>query len=122
MTRHLTVAERLATAEKDVLLAEIADQSEWSLFVVQQAVLTFGSQHDEFSCNDLRDVLPELGQGFLGSAINGLRRGGVIEHTGNYVPSTSAKTHAHVIAVWRLSVRGLVIAEQRRQAAQGRAA
>lgn len=122
MTRHLSVAERLASAEKDVLLERIADQSEWSQFLVMQAVLVFGEQHDTFSCNQLRDVLPDLGHGFLGAAINALRTGGVIEHTGQYVPSTSPATHGHPIAVWRLSVKGLVIAEQRRAARAEKAA
>lgn len=116
MTRRLSVAERLASADKDMLLADIAATSDWSLFLVQQAVLTLGSQQDELSCNDMRDLLPDLGHGFLGAAINGLRQGGVIEHTGKYVPSTSPATHGHPIAVWRLSVKGLVIAEQRRAA------
>lgn len=123
MSRRLTVAEQLASAEKDVLLANIADQSEWSQFLVMQAVLTFGQQKPEFSCNDLRDVLPDLGHGFLGAAINALRQGGVIAHTDRMVPSTQANTHAHRIAVWTLSARGRAIAAERTaRAYQGRAA
>lgn len=122
MTRRLTVAERLASADKDLLLADIAATSDWSLFLVQQAVYAFGLANETFSANDLRDVLPELGHGFLGAAFNGLRQGGVIEHTRLYVPSTSPATHGHPVAVWRLSVKGLVIAEQRRAARTGRAA
>jgi hypothetical protein len=111
---RLSVAEQLASADKDVLLAEIAKSDEWSQFLVMQAVLAFGTAHDTFSCNQLRDVLPELGHGFLGAAINALRQGGVIEHTGQYVPSTSPSTHGHPIAIWRLSIKGHVIAETRR--------
>ncbi|NUL14553.1 hypothetical protein [Streptomyces lunaelactis] len=122
MTRRLTPAERLASAEKDLLLEELAAQSEWSQFLVEQAVFHFGLAHDTFSANDMRDVLPELGHGYLGAAINALRQGGVIEHTRLYVPSTSPATHGHPIAVWRLSVKGLVIAEQRRAARAERAA
>lgn len=123
MARKLTPAERLAAAEKDLLLEEIADQSSWDQFLVEQAVFHFGQRHDEFSCNDLRDVLPELGQGFLGAAINSLRQGGVIEHTGRTVPSTQASTHGHRIGVWRLSVKGQLIAVQRAaRGQQGRAA
>ncbi|MFJ6348611.1 hypothetical protein ACIQKB_03940 [Streptomyces sp. NPDC092046] len=114
MPRRQTVAERHAAAEKDLLLDRIADQSEWSQFLVEQAVCAVGSANDTFSANTMRDLLPELGHGFLGAAINALRQGGVIEHTGTYVPSTSPATHGHPIAVWRLSVRGLLIAEQRR--------
>jgi hypothetical protein len=112
MTKRLSLAERLAADEKNLLLDEIVKQSEWSLFLVEQAVLLFG-RRGPFSCNDLRDVLPELGHGFLGAAINGLRNGGVIEHTGRTVPSTQENTHAHRIAVWQLTPRGLAIAAQR---------
>ncbi|WPO70246.1 hypothetical protein [Streptomyces sp. KN37] len=124
MTKHLTVAERLVSTEKDALLANIAAHSEWDRFLVEQAVLHFGEQHDDFSCNQIRDVLPDLGPGFLGAAINSLRTAGVIERTGQYVPSTSAATHAHPIAVWKLTDDGRRIARQRRQARaqQGRAA
>lgn len=116
MTRRLTVAERLASADKDMLLADIAKSSEWSQFIVEQAVYAFGLANDEFSANDLREVLPELGRGFLGAAFNALRMGGVIEHTGQYVPSTSPATRAHPVAVWTLSFKGHVIAETRRAA------
>lgn len=116
MTRRLTVAEQLAAADKDLLLDEIARTDEWSQFLVMQAVLVFGYENDTFSCNQLRDVLPDLGHGFLGAAINALRAGGVIEHTGQYVPSTSPSTHGHPIAIWRLSIMGQVIAETRRAA------
>ncbi|MFI8191434.1 hypothetical protein ACIF8T_21865 [Streptomyces sp. NPDC085946] len=123
MARKLTPAERLASAEKDFLLEEIADQSSWDQFLVEQAAFHFGQRHDDFSCNDLRDVLPELGHGFLGAAINSLRTGGIIEHTGRTVPSTQANTHAHRIAVWRLTAKGRQIAARRAaRAAEKRAA
>ncbi|MEU4502613.1 hypothetical protein [Streptomyces sp. NPDC024089] len=122
MARRLTVAERLASAEKDLLLVDIAAQSSWDQFLVEQAVLTFGQHHADFSCNDLRDVLPEMGHGLLGAAINSLRAGGVIEHTGAMVPSTSPATHGHRLAVWRLSTRGRAIAAERTARAQGSAA
>ncbi|GGV46178.1 hypothetical protein [Streptomyces spectabilis] len=123
MARKLTPAERLATAEKDLLLEEIADQSSWDQFLVEQAVFHFGQRHDEWSCNDLRDVLPELGHGFLGAAINSLRGAGIIAHTGRTVPSTQASTHGHRIGVWRITGKGRAIAAQRRIArARGRAA
>jgi hypothetical protein len=121
MTRKLTPAERLASAEKDLLLEEIADQSSWDQFIVEQAVFHFGQRHDEFSCNDLRDVLPELGHGFLGAAINSLRTGGIIAHTGRMVPSTQANTHAHRIACWRLTDKGRAIAAKRRADRSNRA-
>ncbi|MEU2484050.1 hypothetical protein AB0I87_18535 [Streptomyces sp. NPDC049952] len=122
MTRRLTVAERHAAAEKDFLLEEIADQSSWDQFLVEQAVLTFGRHHETFSCNDLRDVLPDLGHGFLGAAINSLRTGGVIAHTGMSVPSTSPATHGHRLAVWQLTAKGRGIAAARLARKQGRAA
>ncbi|MEV0220823.1 hypothetical protein [Streptomyces sp. NPDC050704] len=116
MARKLNPAERLASAEKDVLLEEIADQSSWDQFIVEQAVFHFGQRHDEWSCNDLRDVLPELGHGFLGAAINSLRVGGIIAHTDRMVPSTQVNTHAHRIAVWTLTDKGHRIAAARRAA------
>lgn len=114
MARKLTPAERLASAEKDFLLEEIAEQSSWDLFLVEQAVFHFGQRHNEFSCNDLRDVLPELGHGFLGAAINSLRTAGIIAHTGRMVPSTQQYTHGHRIAVWTLTPKGREIAARRR--------
>ncbi|MEU5900639.1 hypothetical protein [Streptomyces venezuelae] len=123
MIKRLTVAERLASTEKDALLADITKHSEWDRFLVEQAVLHFGEKHQTFSCNQIRDVLPDLGTGFLGAAINSLRTAGIIERTGQYVPSTSGPTHGHPIAVWQLTAKGRRIAAQRRTARQqGRAA
>ncbi|WP_327160494.1 hypothetical protein [Streptomyces zaomyceticus] len=118
MTRRLSPAERLASADKDLLLNRLAEQSEWSQFLVEHAVFQFGLANDTFSANSLRDVLPEMGHGFLGAAINSLRSAGIIEHTGRVVPSTLDSTHGHRLALWRLSVKGLLIAEQRRTRAQ----
>lgn len=110
-------AERLAATRRDDLLADIVDRtSDWDRFLVEQAVFAFGLANDEFSANSMRDVLPELGHGFLGAAFNSLRCSGVLEHTGRYVPSTSEATHGHPIAVWRLSDKGRAIAAQRRNA------
>ncbi|MEU9436552.1 hypothetical protein [Streptomyces sp. NPDC048252] len=117
MPKRLSLAERLAADEKNLLLEDIVRTDDWSLFLVQQAVLMFG-RRGTFSCNDLRDVLPELGHGFLGAAINALRAGGVIERTGQYVPSTQTNTHGHVIAVWRLTAKGSGIAAARNAAAR----
>ncbi|MCX4605421.1 hypothetical protein OG402_33690 [Streptomyces anulatus] len=122
MTRRLSVAERHAAADKDLLLADIASQSTWTQFLVEQAVYAVALNEDTFSCNLLRELLPELGHGFLGAAINAMRQGGLIEHTGQYVPSTSQATHGHPIAVWRLSIKGSEVAARRRARAQGRAA
>lgn len=122
MTRRLTVAERHAVADKDLLLADIAAQSSWDQFLVEQAVYAFGLANATFTANDMRTVLPEMGHGFLGAAINALRSGGVIEHTGNSVPSTSPATHGHRLAVWQLSARGREVAAQRAARASGRAA
>ncbi|MEU7737284.1 hypothetical protein AB0B51_30060 [Streptomyces griseus] len=122
MTRRLSVAERHAAAEKDLLLEDIADQSAWDQFLVEQAVLTFGRLHNDFSCNDLRDVLPEMGHGFLGAAINSLRQGGIIRHTGRSVPSTSPATHGHRLAVWELTDKGSRLAAERTARARGSAA
>jgi hypothetical protein len=114
MTRRLSVAERLASTEKDALLDDIAKHSQWDRFLVEQAVLHFGESLTEWSCNDLRVVLPNLGPGYLGAAINSLRSAGVIEHTGRTVPSTQANTHGHRISCWRLTGKGRQIAAKRR--------
>lgn len=116
MTRRVSVAERLASIEKDALLADIAKHSEWDKFLVEQAVLHFGGKQKTFSCNDVRGVLPELGKGFLGAAINSLRSANVIAHTGQYVPSTSEATHGHPIAVWQLTAKGRGIIAARKTA------
>jgi hypothetical protein len=121
VTRRLSVAERLASTEKDALLDTIARHSEWDLFLVERAVLHFGTVNAEFSCNDFRDVLPDLGDGLLGAAINSLRTAGIIAHTGRMVPSTSAATHGHRIAVWTLTAKGRAIAAKRRAARQQQA-
>lgn len=122
MTRRLTPAERLAAADKDSTLEQIiARNGDWDRFLVEQAVYAYGLANDTFSANDLRNVLPELGRGFIGAAINSLRTAGILEHTGQMVPSTSGPTHGHRIALWRLSVKGLVIAEARRPRKQAAA-
>lgn len=116
----LTPAERLAAADKDAHLADIVRASTWDRFLVEQAVWMYGLEHGEFSANTIRDVLPELGRGFLGAAINGLRAAGLIEHTGRVVPSTSPATKGHRLAVWRLTAAGRRIAEHRRPHQTGR--
>lgn len=113
MTRHLTVAERLAADERDVHLHDIAATSTWDQVLVEQAVLLFGCRMTKFSANNLRELLPEMGHGYLGAAINSLRTGGVIESTGQWVPSTSGPTKGHRIAVWTLTPRGQQIARDR---------
>lgn len=113
MTRRLTPAERLAAADKDHTLEQIVAASTWDRFLVEQAVFAVGLANDTFSANLLRDLLPEMGHGYIGAAINSLRTAGLIEHTGQMVPSTSGPTHGHRISVWRLSIKGLVIAGTR---------
>lgn len=122
MTRQLTPAERLASAEKDMLLEEISQRSTWDRFLVEQAVFAFGLAHETFNCNMIRAVLPELGRGFLGAVINSLRGAGIIAHTGQYVPSTSAATHGHPIAVWTITAKGRLIAARRHAARTRKAA
>ena len=116
MTRRLSVAERLASIEKDALLADIAKHSEWDRFLVEQAVLHFGERYITFSCNQIREALPDLGPGLLGAVINSLRTAGIIAHTGQMVPSTQENTHGHRIAVWTLTAKGRLIAARRRAA------
>lgn len=121
MTRHLTPAERLAATNRDQRLDDITRASEWDQSLVEQAVFAYGLATPEWSANDLRAVLPEMGHGYLGAAINSLRVAGIIAHTGRAVPSTSPATHGHRLAVWTLTDKGRAIAAQRRPG-QGRAA
>ncbi|WP_263165440.1 hypothetical protein [Streptomyces sp. SCSIO ZS0520] len=116
MARRLTPAERLAAADRDLTLADITAASTWDRFLVEQAAYAFGLAHAEFSANQLRDVLPEQGHGYLGAALNSLRSAGIIAHTGRHVPSTSTATKGHRLAIWELTPRGREIAAQRRPA------
>jgi hypothetical protein len=120
--RRLSVAERLAAADKDIRLTDIANQSSWDRFIVEQAVFHFGQIHDEWSCNDIRGKLPEIGRGFLGAAINSLRMGGIIARRTETVPSTSKDTHGHGIHVWHLTARGRAVAAERTARAEQRRA
>ena len=116
MTRRLSVAERLAADTRDLTLKSIADQSSWDRFLVEQAVVTACLAKGTASANDLRDLLPEMGRGFLGAAISSLRSAGIITRTGQDVPSTSAATKGHGLRVWTLTDKGRTIAAQRRAA------
>lgn len=122
MPRRLTVAERHASAEKNLLLEEIADQSSWDQFLVEQAVFAALRASGTASANDLRDLLPELGHGFLGAAINAMRTGGLIHHTGQVVPSTLGSTHGHRISVWQLTDKGIAVATRSAAARREQAA
>lgn len=113
MARRLTVAERLASTTRDATLADLIRRTtEWDRLLVEQAVYLVGLEHDQFSANLLREQLPELAHGHLGVAIKALERGGIIEPTGQMVPSTSPATKGHGIHVWTLTPRGRRLAEQ----------
>lgn len=106
MTR-LSLAEQLAATRRDETLAEILKASTWDRYVVMHAVVLYGHAHDTWTCNDLRDLLPEQGQGFFGAAISGLRSAGIIARVpGSEVPSTLDSTHGHSLKVWTLTGRG----------------
>lgn len=120
MTR-LSLAEQLAARRRDETLADILAASTWDRYVVMQAVLLYGHSHDAWSCNDLRQLLPEQGRGFLGAAISGLRAAGIIRRLrGEDVPSTLTSTHGHGLRVWTLTARGHGLAAARYE--QGRVA
>lgn len=104
---HLSLAEQLAARRRDATLAEIVAGSEWDRYVVMQVVLLYGNDHDMWTCNDLRKLLPEQGQGFFGAAISGLRAGGIIRRVhGEGVPSTLRSTKGHELKVWTLTGHG----------------
>ncbi|MFD8577337.1 hypothetical protein ACFV1H_18640 [Streptomyces virginiae] len=122
MPRRLTVAERHASADKNLLLEEIADQSSWDQFLVEQAIFAALRAYGTCSANDIRDLLPDMGHGFLGAAINAMRAGGLIQHTGQVVPSTLESTHGHRIAVWQLTDKGIAVAIRSKAARKAAAA
>jgi hypothetical protein len=104
---RLSLAEQLAAQRRDQTLADILKASAWDRYVVMHAVLLYGHQHDEWSANDIRDLLPEQGTGFVGAAITGMRTGGLIRRVqGSEVPSTLDSTHGHRLTVWTLTSRG----------------
>lgn len=114
MARRLNFAERLAAARRDETLTEIVQRSAWDRYVVMQVVLLHGSTHDTFSANEIRDLLPDIGKGYLGAAINGLRGSNIIARVPvDGVPSTLANTHGHRLAIWMLTAKGHRIAAQR---------
>jgi hypothetical protein len=114
VTRRLNFAERLAAARRDETLAEIVKRSAWDRYVVGQVVLLHGSSHDTFTANEIRDLLPVLGKGYLGAAITGLRGAGIIRRVPvDGVPSTLDNTHGHRLAVWMLTAKGHREAAQR---------
>lgn len=102
--KRLTAAEKLAAEHRDSTLTAIVQSSDWDRALAEQAVIAYGIEHsDGFSANDMRDLLPEQGAGFLGAAFRALACARVLVHTGEYVPSTSPATHGHRIAVYRLN-------------------
>jgi hypothetical protein len=114
VTRRLSLAEQLAAQLRDATLAEIVRASAWDCHVVMQVVLLYGQNHDRWTCNGIRDLVPEQGKGYLGAAINGMNRAGIIARVPvDGVPSTSEKTHGHRLAVWSLTARGHRIAAGR---------
>lgn len=120
MTTKLTPAEQVAASVRDMTLMDIASASDWDLKVVKQAVIIYGRILGELSANDIRDVLPEQGRGYIGAAFRALAIQHVLEHTGQYVPSTDPPTRGHRIAVYRVNAALLARAaeaEQRRAAA-----
>jgi hypothetical protein len=113
MTR-LSLAEQLAAKRRDETLVEILAASAWDRYVVMQAVLLYGHDHDTWTANDLRDLLPEQGRGFLGAAINGLRTAEIIARVPvDGRPSTLDSTHGHRLAAWMLTARGHRLAAKR---------
>ncbi|MYR30570.1 MULTISPECIES: hypothetical protein [unclassified Streptomyces] len=106
MTRRLTPAEQLAADARDTTLGTLialTDPDGWHLRLVKQAVLAAGRWMPEFSANDFRDLLPELGAGMAGLACHALLVQGLVEKTGDRVPSTLPSTHGHGIHVYRLT-------------------
>lgn len=111
---HLSLAEQLAARRRDATLAEIVAGSDWDRYVVMQVVLLYGADHDTFSANDIRALLPEMGRGFLGAAINGLRSAGITARVPvDGLPSTLDSTHGHRLAVWTLTGHGHRLAAER---------
>lgn len=114
---RLSLAEQLAAQHRDETLAEIVAASAWDRYVVMRVVLLHGASNDTWSANDIRDLLPEQGKGFVGAAISGMRGAGLIRRIpGDEVPSTLKSTHGHSLKVWSLTGHGHRLAAQQHQA------
>lgn len=108
MTKKLTPAEQVAASVRDMTLTDIAAASAWDLAVAKQAVIVYGRILGDISANDVRDVLPQQGRGFIGAAFRALAIQHVLEPTGQYVPSTEPATRGHRIAVYRVNADLLI--------------
>ncbi|WP_275558578.1 hypothetical protein [Streptomyces sp. 5-6(2022)] len=103
MTRRLTPAQAQASA--DELLARLFKTvTDWDRALVEQAVEAFGADGRPFSCNDFRDLLPEMAHGHIGLAIRSMaaRKPAAIVEIGE-VTSTSPATHGKPIKQYVLA-------------------
>jgi hypothetical protein len=91
----------------DLLAAVYAAIPEWNRDLVEDVVVSFGSDGEPFSANDFRHLLPEVAHQHIGAVLNSMsaRRPAAIVPIGE-VRSTAASTHGKPVKVWRLAEAG----------------
>lgn len=102
------------TAVTNDLMAMIyAAIPDWDRDLVEDVVVSFGSDGQPFSANDFRDLLPESAHRHIGAVLNSMsaRRPAAIVPVGE-VRSTAASTHGKPVMVWRLAEAGGVRASR----------
>lgn len=103
MTHHPT--PQAADTATDKLLTELfKDVSDWDRNLIEQAVEAFGANGRPFSCNDFRDLLPDMAHAHIGLAFRSMasRKPPAIVEVGQ-VRSTASSTHGKRIGVYVLA-------------------
>lgn len=111
----MSLTPQQASTHADQLLAELFKTvSDWDRHLIEQAVEAFGADGRPFSCNDFRDLLPDMAHGHIGIAIRSMaarKPAAIVEIT--KVQSTSPATHGKEIGLYVLAP----FASHRRRAA-----
>jgi hypothetical protein len=101
----MSITPQQATDDADQLLARLFKSvTDWDRKLVEQAVEAFGADGRPFSCNDFRDLLPDMAHGHIGAVIRSMsaRKPAAIVEIGK-VPSTSPATHGKPIGQYVLA-------------------
>lgn len=96
-----------SVTSNDLLAAVYAAIPEWDRDLVEDVVVSFGSDGEPFSANDFRHLLPEVAHRHIGAVLNSMsaRRPAAIVPVGE-VRSTAVSTHGKPVKVWRLAETG----------------
>lgn len=106
MSKQAGTPSALVTSN-DLLAAVYAAIPEWDRDLVEDVVVSFGSDGEPFSANDFRHLLPEAAHRHIGAVLNSMsaRRPAAIVPVGE-VRSTAVSTHGKPVKVWRLAETG----------------